>query len=41
MDFPTDFWLFKIYFINVAFKVKTNFKFYKHCFIKKDLRKRI
>ncbi len=38
MDFPMDFWLFSS-FINVTFKIIPNFKFYKHCFIKGDLRK--
>jgi hypothetical protein len=41
MDFPIDFWMFYICFINVLFKVITNFKFNKYCFIKGDLRKQI
>jgi hypothetical protein len=35
MDFPMDFWLFLICFINVLFKFINNFKFdKKRCFIK-------
>ncbi len=30
MDFPRDFWLFEMCFINVLFKVIINLKFYKH-----------
>ncbi len=41
MDFPADFWLFQICFINVSLKFVTNFKFYKSCFINDYLRKHI
>ncbi len=34
MDFSTDFWFFWMYLINVFYKVITNLKFYKRCFIK-------
>jgi hypothetical protein len=36
-----DFWLFSICFVNFLFKVISNFKFYKQCFIKEDLWKHI
>jgi hypothetical protein len=36
-DFSMDFWLFLMCFSNVLFKVITNLKFCKHCFIKDDL----
>jgi hypothetical protein len=42
MDFfAMDFWLFSICFINVLFKVITNFKLCKQCCIKEDLWKHI
>jgi hypothetical protein len=41
MDFPMDFWLFSMYFINVLFKIITNLKFDKRYFIKGDLQKHI
>ncbi len=34
-----EFWLIRMCFINVLFKVITNLKFYKKCFIKDDLQK--
>ncbi len=37
--FSMNFWLFWMCFINVLFKVITNLKFYKRCFIKDDLLK--
>jgi hypothetical protein len=39
MDFPMDFLLFWMCFINVLFKGYAHLKFYKHCFIKDDLQK--
>ncbi len=39
IDFPMDFWLFLMCFINVLFKVITNLKFYNRCFIKDNLQK--
>ncbi len=41
MDFPMAFWLFWMSFINVLFKVITNLKFYKRCFIKDYLQKHL
>jgi hypothetical protein len=39
MDFPMEIWLSGMFFIDVLFKVITNLKFYKRCFIKDDLQK--
>jgi hypothetical protein len=41
MDFPMDFWLFSMCFINVLFEVITNFKFDKCYFLKDYLCKHI
>ncbi len=41
MDFPMNLWLFWMCVINVLFKVITNHKFCKHCFIKEHLQKHI
>ncbi len=39
MDFPMDFWLIWMCFINVLFNIITNLKFYKRCVIKDNLQK--
>jgi hypothetical protein len=38
MYFTMGFWLFRMCFINVLFKIITNLKFYKHCFNKTTIR---